>query len=181
MTDSLSETPYPLTAPGAHGPAQAFEAVAERAFEPLSPRALLVDRVGSIGFSLLPAIGIGVAVRSFLEPGEVAAAVLGSWLLITAVSWWLAGVRHRYRGFRLDDDGLAIRRGVLIRSETFVPRSRVQHTDVNRGPVERYFGLATLKVFTAGTKMNAIPLAGLPLERAQNLRDALIRSYQDAV
>ena len=42
-----------------------------------------------------------------------------------------------------------------------VPRSRVQHTDVSQGPVERRFGLGTLVIYTAGTDYARVDLAGL--------------------
>jgi membrane protein YdbS with pleckstrin-like domain len=51
----------------------------------------------------------------------------------------------------VDARGLEIRRGVFWRSVVNVPRSRVQHTDVSQGPLERSYGLGTLIVYTAGT------------------------------
>ena len=55
-----------------------------------------------------------------------------------------------------------------------VPRSRVQHLDVERGPLERQFALATLVVHTAGTQTAALRLSGLDDHDAVALRDALI-------
>ena len=74
-----------------------------------------------------------------------------------------------------------MRRGVFWRSETLVPRSRVQHIDLNRGPLDRRFGLATLKVYTAGTKLASVSVDGLPEARAAQLRDALVSHDDDAV
>ena len=44
---------------------------------------------------------------------------------------------------------------------TNVPRSRVQHTDVSQGPLERNHGLGTLVVYTAGTDHAKVELGGL--------------------
>jgi membrane protein YdbS with pleckstrin-like domain len=55
-----------------------------------------------------------------------------------------------------------------------VPRSRVQHLDIERGPIERQYGLATLVVHTAGTRQHAMRIAGLPDADAVALRDALV-------
>jgi membrane protein YdbS with pleckstrin-like domain len=55
-----------------------------------------------------------------------------------------------------------------------VPRSRVQHLDIERGPIERHFGLATLILHTAGTRRQAIRQSGLPDADAVALRDALV-------
>src|SRR5690606_41037222 len=63
-------------------------------------------------------------------------------------------------------------------SETLVPHSRVQHVDINHGPIDRRFGLAALKVHTAGTQLSAVSLDGLLRERAEALRDDLVRDSE---
>jgi uncharacterized protein len=79
-------------------------------------------------------------------------------------------------------DGLLIRRGVLWQGETFVPRPRIQHTDVDQGPIARRFGIAKLKVFTAGTQLGQLEVDGLRREDAIALRDKLLgRDGHDAV
>jgi membrane protein YdbS with pleckstrin-like domain len=63
-----------------------------------------------------------------------------------------------------------------------VPSSRVQHTDVAQGPVERAFDLATLVVYTAGTQHASVTLNGLKNETALAIRDYLIdRDDDDAL
>ena len=86
--------------------------------------------------------------------------------------------RHRRIGWKLDDDGFATRRGGLWRSETLVPVSRVQHLDLERGPLERQLGLATLVVHTAGTRMAAVRLPLLALEDAEALRAPRARQVE---
>jgi membrane protein YdbS with pleckstrin-like domain len=63
---------------------------------------------------------------------------------------------------------------VVYRKEVLVPRSRVQHLDLERGPIERHFGLATLVVHTAGTRMHALRQSGFLDADAVALRDALL-------
>jgi membrane protein YdbS with pleckstrin-like domain len=72
------------------------------------------------------------------------------------------------------DSALRIRRGRWWRSETIVPRVRIQHLDLSRGPLERTFGLATLTVFTAGSTLSSVSLGGLDDATAVGLRDALL-------
>jgi hypothetical protein len=83
-------------------------------------------------------------------------------------------IRWRHTMWMLDDYGFRIRRGWLWRSETLVPRARVQHLDIDRGPIERRFDLATLTVYTAGTSNSAVSLASLADADAVALRDALL-------
>jgi membrane protein YdbS with pleckstrin-like domain len=74
-------------------------------------------------------------------------------------------------------DGLLVARGVWWRSETFVPRARIQHTEVRHGPIGRHFGIATLRVFTAGSQVGVVEVEGLAREDALALRDALLGRY----
>ena len=87
-----------------------------------------------------------------------------------------AGPRSRIAtsSYRVDGLGIEIRRGVYWREVTSVPRSRVQHTDVSQGPLERRFGLGTLVIHTAGTANSEVTLAGLEHAVAGRIRDHLL-------
>jgi membrane protein YdbS with pleckstrin-like domain len=108
----------------------------------------------------------GLIVRLLL----LVAAVLCS----CAAGAWIGRARWRRTRWKLDDRGLHVRRGLLWRTEVLVPRSRVQHLDIERGPLERHFGLATLIVHTAGSQTQALRQSGLADADAVSLRDALI-------
>ena len=59
-----------------------------------------------------------------------------------------------------------------------MPRSRVQHTDVSRGPLERAYDLATLVIYTAGTEHSRVALSGLAERDAYPIRDWLIHGEE---
>ncbi|MEL7060432.1 MAG: PH domain-containing protein [Acidobacteriota bacterium] len=150
----------------------------------LDPRFVPYSRLGSLigmlilaAFSVPPTIGFWVAWPARM--GWIALAWFGLLGLLLLRAWIWAGVRYRHIFWRLDDNGLRIRRGVWWRSVTSVPRSRVQHTDVSQGPIERRFGLATLTVYTAGTQHASVPLAGLEHEQALAVRDVLLEGDDD--
>ncbi len=83
---------------------------------------------------------------------------------------------------RLLEDGLLVRRGVWWRAEIFVPRSRIQHTEVNQGPLARRFEIAQIAVYTAGSHASKVEVDGLKLNTAITLRDQLLgRDGHDAV
>jgi membrane protein YdbS with pleckstrin-like domain len=90
------------------------------------------------------------------------------------IAWRWPVLEHRYTSYRVDRDDIEIRKGVLWRSVINVSRSRIQHTDVSQGPLERNFGLATLHIFTAGTAHSEVRLAGLEHARALRIRDHLL-------
>jgi len=156
-------------------------------WKPLPDRALRSARLGGVLMALLIGLGSCVPiVAPMLAQGRLAtggALIVGAALLLVweAMLWTWLGAAHRHTSYRIDEDGWRLRRGVLWRVETLVPRSRVQHVDVNHGPIDRHFGLATLKVHTAGTRMASVSLDGLDAREAVALRDALLTQDDDAV
>jgi uncharacterized protein len=107
------------------------------------------------------------------------------WILISVIAvlfaltfvWFgilLGRSQWKHTCWCLDEEGLHIRRGRWFRRETLVPHSRVQHLDLERGPLERRRGLATLVVHTAGTRTQAVNLPSLLDEQAVALRNAMV-------
>jgi membrane protein YdbS with pleckstrin-like domain len=112
--------------------------------------------------------------------------LLPAWLLLTVAIAWFCHVwppfEYRYTSYVLDGEGIEIRSGVVWRSITNVPRSRVQHIDVSQGPLERSYGLGRLVIFTAGTHHSRVELPGLDYAVAFALRNHLLpHGADDAV
>lgn len=101
-------------------------------------------------------------------PGTIFVPVLA---LVGIVLWRMPHRRFIARGYALEGDRLRVVRGLLFRSDTVVPFGRVQHIDVDRGPLERYFGLATITLHTAGTHNASVKLPGLLHETALAIRE----------
>jgi len=95
-------------------------------------------------------------------------------ILLGVFAWRWPALEHRWCKYRVDRDGIEIQKGVVWRTVTNVPRSRIQHTDVSQGPIERNFDLATLHIFTAGTDHSEVALHGLAHGRAIRIRDHLL-------
>jgi len=94
--------------------------------------------------------------------------------LIACIAGYIAFNRWRNTFWKLDDEALYVRRGKTWFKQICVPRSRVQHLDFERGPLERRYGLATLVIHTAGSHERAVRQAGLLLADAEYLRDVLV-------
>ncbi len=155
-------------------------------FKQLDRRNIQVDRiVGLIFTSILftgSIIGLGVLwykqganVIWFTTTGMAALINLTS---VTFSAFW-PSLTFRYTSWRLDTEGLEIRRGVLWRHRITIPLGRVQHADVSQGPLQRPFGIGTLIIHTAGTQHASIPLEGLAYETAVELRDLIVRQKKD--
>jgi membrane protein YdbS with pleckstrin-like domain len=142
----------------------------------LAPAAATVRAIaGAIAGTILATIAsaaVLTAIKTTLFLG-LTTAVCGA-LSGGVLGAWVGYQRWRRTEWRLDAIGLHVRRGLIWRVEVLVPRSRVQHLDVERGPLERQFNLATFVVHTAGTQTAALRLSGLLDPDAVALRDALI-------
>ncbi|WP_210604881.1 PH domain-containing protein [Brevibacterium oceani] len=75
-------------------------------------------------------------------------------------------------GYAEREDDLLIRRGIMFHKATVVPYGRLQFVDVDAGPIDRMFGLATVKLHTASAATDAT-IPGLPRAEADRLRDSL--------
>lgn len=178
--------------PEAIEPARATAApmptVADGVLRSLDPRAVRLDRlVGWISTAIFGGIALVVVVILLLVasfPRWVDAALVLLWIAIALTLAWFAQrwpeIAHRHAFYRVDKNGIEIHRGVLWRAVINVPRSRVQHTDVSQGPLERGHGLGTLVIYTAGTDHARVDLHGLAHEVALAIRDHLLPHSFDA-
>ena len=76
-------------------------------------------------------------------------------------------------------DFVVLRQGIWWRREAYLARARVQYVDVRQSPLHRYFGLATLVIFTAGAQLPAIRLEGIAIDTALDLRAVLAGEAHD--
>ena len=161
--------------PAPTGPEDRIE-VDAGGWRPLPPRARWLFVLGNMFSAAVVAIGLLVPIGLVLGDTPLALPLaLAVLLVLPGWGLWLALRRYACTRWRLDVHGYSLRRGRLWRHETFVPRSRIQHLDIQRGPLERRFGLATLVVHTAGTRHNAVVTGGLDADDAEWLRDELAR------
>jgi uncharacterized protein len=142
-------------------------------WQALPERARLLFAISRTGLAIPLGVAGFVLFRVFGLPAF--AGLLGGIVLAGGFGLWLGFRQFRHVAWRLDGDGLAIRRGRLYQRETRVPVTRVQHLDLKRGPWQRRRHLATLVVHTAGTRHSAVTLPHLDADDAERLRDVLGR------
>jgi len=100
---------------------------------------------------------------------------LGAWLALAVCAIVLPSRRYMRIGYQLTDDELRVAHGLFFRNDTIVPFVRVQHIDLEQGPVERQYGLSSLVVHTSGTHNSTVTLPGLRTEVATAMRDTIRR------
>jgi membrane protein YdbS with pleckstrin-like domain len=106
--------------------------------------------------------------------GASALGVLVAFVVITAVVGLALRRRVRSWGYLERDEDLIVTRGLMFRKLTVVPYGRMQFIDVTAGPVERFFGLASIQLHTAAAATDA-RIPGLENSEAERLRDRLAR------
>jgi uncharacterized protein len=138
---------------------------------PLDPAYVTVLRIAGGILGLVPLGGAIIAEYAhLLPPGAIIVPVT------LALLWWVWVVpsrRYARWGYNVGKDRLRIERGYLFYSDTVVPFGRIQHMDVDQGPIERRYNLATFSAHTAGTHGSTIRLPGLKHADALALRERI--------
>lgn len=120
----------------------------------------------------MPAVAAAVLVAIAGSGSGLALGLALAPIIVGAIFWRVVGRRYESWGYAERQDDLLVRRGVLFSRLSVVPYGRMQFIDVTAGPLERAFGLATVRLHTAAAATDA-RLPGLEREEAARLRDRL--------
>ncbi|MXW18964.1 MAG: PH domain-containing protein [Gemmatimonadetes bacterium] len=82
----------------------------------------------------------------------------------------IAGLRFWSFRFRIEEDRIVIRQGILKRTSVDLPFHRIQGINVERNPVDRLLGLVTVSLDTAGSETTEGELPCVSRELAEELR-----------
>ncbi|HRD06122.1 MAG: PH domain-containing protein [Saprospiraceae bacterium] len=83
---------------------------------------------------------------------------------------WIEFKAFKFRGYALRNHDLLFREGWLWKSWTVIPFNRIQHLEINQGPIDRLFDLASLQLYTAGGASSDIEIDGLTPQRAADIK-----------
>jgi putative membrane protein len=138
----------------------------------LSPRMLLVHPVHEV-LRQLPVL-VGSIVLGSATGNQV-------WPLIALAATILIGLlRYFFTTYRIDDDSLALRTGVLLRRSISVPRNRIRSVQTDSRLLHRLLGLTVLRVGTGHESrgqpafaLDAVDAAQVPQLRATLLSESI--------
>ena len=91
-----------------------------------------------------------LAAAIFVSLRESSTALLFSVGAVFAITG-AAGLEYWFFRYRLEKDGVVVRRGVLKRTKLNLPFDRIQGVNVERSPIDRLLRLVTVRLDTAGT------------------------------
>jgi len=101
--------------------------------------------------------------------------------LLTVIISRLVIRKALVKGVALREFDVAYRSGLFWRKTVIVAFNRVQHVEVSSGPLQRKFGLATVKFFTAGGSSVDLKVDGLSTERAEQMRAFIANKIDDSI
>ncbi|WP_298335824.1 PH domain-containing protein [uncultured Erythrobacter sp.] len=142
----------------------------------LHPNYKLLMRIAAIFIGFLVLV-VGLAIDGALQAEEVpipfgiitGLAVLMALFIVIRIPL----ARYNARGYQISPDRLRVVRGIMWRSDTIVPFGRIQHIDVDQGPIERALDIATMTLHTAGSHNASVSLPGLGHELAVQMREEI--------
>lgn len=140
-------------------------------FEPLAPAYLrskyVADAVTAMFVVVLAVVATSV-MRAAAGPVWVPLVAAAAVLAMIGLAAVLQTMSVRHLGYLVREHDLTLRQGVIVRITSTIPYNRVQHVGVDRGPIERLYGLATLQLRSAG---GVIGISGLTTSDANRLKE----------
>ena len=167
-----SPPPGPAPRPADRGPAP----IVPEGDQPLAPRVVTLWRAAGLvpaGLLVLVGLVVGAALGGLAWLLPLVALVLA--IVLVGV---LPTLRYRRWRWRMTARALELEHGVVVRQVRALPYFRIQHIDVQHGPLDRWLGLARLEVHTASVTAT---LPGLPADQAPGVRAALLQLAGAAV
>jgi uncharacterized protein len=138
---------------------------------PLDPAYVNVMRIVSAIYATI--LLVAAALGEFMQILPMGVIIIPLALLLAYWVFVVPGRRYARWGYDAGVDRLRIESGYLFYSDMVVPFGRIQHMDVDQGPIERRYDLATFSAHTAGTHGSTITLPGLKHADALALRERI--------
>jgi membrane protein YdbS with pleckstrin-like domain len=87
-------------------------------------------------------------------------------------------ISYKKKGFAFRNHDVLFRYGIIATNTLIIPYNRVQHVALHEGLLSRFFGLASLEIFTAGGSSSDIQIPGIAKEQAENIKQLLMGKIQ---
>jgi len=96
-------------------------------------------------------------------------------IAISTLIFLLYRASFKKRGYALRDKDIIYKSGIIAETTSIIPLNRIQHVALNEGMFSRIYKLATLQIHTAGGVTGHIHIAGIPIDQARNIKEALLK------
>jgi len=124
---------------------------------------------------------VAVGILAFfvnLLAAAIAAAVL--LVLMIGILFWVPAA-YREAEYSIQEEGIRMRWGVVWKKQVTVPYQKITNVDITRGPLERFLGIGTIHLQTAGAGGQQGQKAELKLPGTENpdlIRDRVLEKLK---
>lgn len=150
--------------------------VEEVQIQNVSPKYKRIHHIYSLLFALV--LG-GIATSISLGVEEVSSMFylvgLGVALVVAVVRIVFINLAYPWKGYAVRERDVLYQSGLIWRKLVVIPFSRIQHGELSEGIVDRQFGLAKLRLYTAGGSSSDLSIPAIPKEEAERLREFIMK------
>lgn len=129
-------------------------------------------------FALAAAVMSALRFQPFFTLPEALRDAYSMVMMLDVILAFMAITHHFFadplKTYSLREQDVSFSSGLIFRKTVSQPILRIQHIELQRGPIERMVGLATLQVFSAGGAMHTLQIPGLAHDTAQQLRQYIL-------
>lgn len=141
-------------------------------WQPVSPALARLRHAVLLVSGVVVVIVVVVATLLFSLPWQLWLSVVVVVVGLLVWGWVLVDRNARSWGYAEREEDLYVKHGALFRRLVVVPYGRMQYVDVQSGPLEQAFKVASVHLHTASPGTSA-RIPGLPPAEAARLRDRL--------
>jgi uncharacterized protein len=98
--------------------------------------------------------------------------------LLSFIIIFLSFLGFKKKGYAFRNHDVLYRSGVMATNTIVIPYNRVQHVALHEGFISRFFGLASIEIYTAGGNSGDIQIPGIEKEQAENIKQLLMGKIQ---
>ena len=119
-----------------------------RILNPISKKSMYIKNAIYIAFLLIMYVVLWV----FLPSVERFYFYILLVLIIGAIIYFIVSpiIYYNHYCYKISDDKIEIRKGIFVLNQELVPIERIHQVNVSRGPINRFFDLASVTITTAG-------------------------------
>ncbi|TMM31903.1 hypothetical protein FDT66_00075 [Polaribacter aestuariivivens] len=149
-----------------------FPDISEITFKNIEKKYLNVIIINTIFIFLLLFIAVFFAVyKDIFNLKEYKFWLYVLYTVILVFTLFIKIVGFKKRKFAVREKDISYKNGIFFKKLTTVPFNRVQHVEIDQGPIARFFGLVTLSVFTAGDSSDDLKIRGLLSKNALEIKE----------
>lgn len=134
------------------------------------PKRFLNKKLISKLLFMVPLV-IGIVVLFIYADSWIAWSALGSWFVLLLLTLVVSYKEFFVRGYVLRENDITYKHGWLFHHQITIPFNRIQHTEVNHGPIDRFFNLCQLDIYTAGGSSSDLSISGLDPDKAASIKE----------